>query len=59
MRAMEELIAQLVAKVGLDEDIAKKVAEFIKEHADDIPGWIGKAGLADKLPGGLAEKLGF
>jgi len=50
---MEELIENLMSKVGLSKDIAEKVADFIKEHADDIPGWVAKAGLKDKLPGGL------
>ena len=48
---MEELVNKLVGKTGISEDTAKKVAEFIKEHADDIPKWLGKAGLADKIPG--------
>jgi len=55
---MEEMIAKLVEKVGLSEDNAKKVADFVAEHIDDIPGWLGKAGIADKLPGGVADKLG-
>lgn len=48
---MEELINKLVEKTGVSEETAKKVAEFIKEHADEIPTWIGKSGLADKIPG--------
>lgn len=48
---MEELINKLVEKTGVSEETAKKVAEFIKEHADEIPKWIGKSGLADKIPG--------
>lgn len=54
---METLIAQLVEKVGLDEATAKKVANFVAEHADEIPKWLAKAGLADKLPGGLGKLL--
>ncbi len=35
---------------------AKKVADFVKEHADDIPKWLGSADeLKDKLPGGLGK----
>ncbi len=52
---MEQIVAKLVEKVGLDEGTAKKVADFIKEHADEIPGWLAKAGVADKLPGGLGK----
>jgi hypothetical protein len=51
---MEELIQGLITKCGLDEDTAKKVAEFIKENATDIPKWLGKAGV--DLPGGI-DKL--
>lgn len=52
---MEEMIAKLVDKVGLDKATAEKVASFIKEHADDIPRWVASAGLKDKLPGGLGK----
>lgn len=55
---MEELINKLVDKVGIDEGTARKVADFIKEHADDIPKWVASAGIADKLPGGLGKLLG-
>lgn len=48
---MEELINQLVAKTGIDRDTAMKVADFIKNHAAEIPGWLGKAGL-----GGLEQQ---
>lgn len=51
MRPMEELVNKLVAKTGISEETAKKVAEFIKEHADEIPEWLGKAGLTEKIPG--------
>lgn len=53
---MEELVAKLTEKVGLDPAMAKKVVDFLKEHADEVPGWLAKAGLKDKLPGGL-DKL--
>lgn len=58
---MEELLTQLVSKVGLSEDQAKQVVAFLQENADKIPGWLGQAGLegvADKLPGGLGGLLG-
>ena len=42
---------QLVAKVGIDRETAAKVADFIKNHASEIPGWLGKAGL-----GGLEDQ---
>jgi hypothetical protein len=52
---MDELVAKLTEKVGLDAETAKKVVDFLKEHADEVPGWLAKAGLKDKLPGGLGK----
>ena len=54
---MDELIAGLTEKVGLDKETAEKVIDFLKDHIDDIPGWLAKAGIADKLPGGLGDLL--
>lgn len=54
---MEQLINGLVEKVGIDRGTAEKVADFIKDHASDIPSWIASSGLADKLPGGLGDQL--
>ncbi len=53
---MEDLVEGLMQKVGLSKDQADKVVAFLKEHADEIPGLLAKAGLKDKLPGGL-DKL--
>ncbi|MBX3246289.1 MAG: hypothetical protein KF901_03825 [Myxococcales bacterium] len=51
------LIAQLQAKVGLDEAKAKQAADvvenLIKEHGPALLG-----GVKDKLPGGVGEALG-
>ncbi|HEX2914974.1 MAG TPA: hypothetical protein VH186_29545 [Chloroflexia bacterium] len=55
---MEELINQLVAKVGLDRPTAEKVANFLKDNASEIPKWLGSSGIADKLPGGLGGMFG-
>lgn len=56
---MDEMIQQLVAKVGLDEEKATQVVEFLKENAAKIPEWLGGSdfleGLKDKLPGGLGK----
>ena len=56
---MEELVQQLVQKVGLSETQAQQVVEFLQENASKIPGWIGESGvlesLKDKLPGGLGK----
>ncbi len=54
---MEELINQLSAKVGIDKATATKVADFIQEHAADIPKWLGQSGIMDKLPGGLGDTI--
>ena len=34
---MEEFIKQLASKVGIDEDQAAKVVEFLREHLDELP----------------------
>lgn len=47
----------LVEKVGLDKETAEKVIAFLKDNAADIPGLLAKAGVADKLPGGLGGLL--
>ena len=52
---MDEIINQLMAKVGLDKATAEKVAVFIREHADEIPKWLAQSGMKDKLPGGLGK----
>ena len=59
---MEDLVNQLVAKVGIDKGTAEKVVNFLKEHATEIPKWLGEndiaKGVVDKLPGGLGGMLG-
>lgn len=56
---MEELVQQLVQKVGLDETQAASVVEFLKENVTKIPEWLGEGdlleSLKDKLPGGLGK----
>lgn len=55
---MEEFLQKMSEKCGIDKSQAAKVMEFLKDHADDAVGYIQKSGLADKLPGGLGDKLG-
>jgi hypothetical protein len=55
---MEEFIAKMAEKVGIDQDTAKKVVDFLQEHADEALPLIQKSGVLDKLPGGLGDKLG-
>lgn len=54
---MEQLISGLVDKVGIDRATAEKVADFIKDHISDIPGWLSSSGIGAKLPGGIGDKL--
>jgi hypothetical protein len=60
---MDEIVNQLVAKVGIDKATAEKVVSFLKEHAGEVTKLLASnetvKGLADKLPGGLGSKLGF
>jgi hypothetical protein len=55
---MEEFVQKMVDKVGIDKATAMKVIDFLKEHADDAVKYIQQSGVADKLPGGLGDKLG-
>lgn len=55
---MEEFVAKMAEKVGIDKDTAKKVIDFLQEHADEALPVIQKSGVLDKLPGGVGEKLG-
>ena len=55
---MEEFVAKMVDKVGIDKATAEKVIAFLKEHAADAVALLQKSGMADKLPGGLGDKLG-
>ena len=58
---MDELVNQLVSKVGIDKATAEKVANFLKDNATQVPKWLGSdmtKGMADKLPGGLGGMLG-
>ncbi len=55
---MEELVNKMVEKVGIDKSTAEKVMAFLKDHADDAVKYLSSSGIADKLPGGLGDKLG-
>jgi hypothetical protein len=52
---MEEFIAKMSEKVGIDKATAEKVVEFLKEHAHEALPLLEKAGLKDRLPGGLGK----
>lgn len=55
---MDDFVDKMVQKVGIDKSTAEKVIAFLKEHADDAIQYLQKSGVADKLPGGLGDKLG-
>jgi len=55
---MEEFAEKMAEKVGIDKSTANKVIDFLKDHADEAVELLGKTGIADKLPGGLGDKLG-
>ena len=55
---MDEFINKMVEKVGIDKATAEKVMAFLKDHADDAVKYLQSSGMADKLPGGLGDKLG-
>jgi len=55
---MEEFAEKMSQKVGIDRATADKVIDFLKDHAEDAVKLLQKSGIADKLPGGLGDKLG-
>ncbi len=55
---MDDFINKMVEKVGIDKATAEKVMAFLKDHADDAVKYLQSSGVADKLPGGLGDKLG-
>ena len=52
---MEEMIAGLMAKVGIDRATAEKVFAFLKDNAEKVPEWIGSnetaKAIVSKVPG--------
>ena len=52
---MDEFIAKMSEKVGIDKATAEKVVAFLKDHADDVAKYVTESGLKDKLPGGLGK----
>ena len=55
---MEDFVAKMSEKVGIDKATAEKVMAFLKDHAEDAVKYIQSHHLTDKLPGGLGDKLG-
>ncbi len=51
---IEDFIAQMAEKVGISEEQAKQVIEFLKENADKVPELLGGDvvdNIKDKLGG--------
>lgn len=55
---MEDFVNKMVEKVGIDKATAEKVLAFLKDHAEDAVKYLQTSGIADKLPGGVGDKLG-
>lgn len=55
--AMDAIIKGLVNQVGLDQETAEKVIEFLKQHADQLPALLAQTGLEDKLPESIKGKI--
>jgi hypothetical protein len=53
---IEEFVSQMAEKVGISEEQAKMVVQFLKDNSDKIPEILGSdaaQAIKDKLPGGL------
>ena len=58
---IDQFVAQMAEKVGISEEQAKQVVEFIKANAHKLPELVGQDNvdaLKDKIPGGLGGLLG-
>ncbi|HEY0991516.1 MAG TPA: hypothetical protein VGD80_30895 [Kofleriaceae bacterium] len=55
---MQDFIDKMAEKVGIDKATAAKVVAFLQEHSSDALALLQKSGVADKLPGGVGDKLG-
>ena len=54
---IEQFIGQMAEKVGISEEQAKSVIEFLKENAEKVPELLGSDAL-DGIKDKLGEKLG-
>lgn len=58
---IEEFVANMASKVGISEEQARGVIDFLKENADKVPSLLSSDAVEDvkdKLPGGLGGLLG-
>ena len=57
---IEEFVSNMAERVGISEEQARSVIQFLKENAEKVPNILGSDTLdsvKDKLPGGLGGLL--
>lgn len=55
---IEDFVSNMAHKVGITEEQARGVVDFLKENAEKVPQLLGSEGLdavKDKLPAGLGD----
>ncbi|HEY4238519.1 MAG TPA: hypothetical protein VGM88_01845 [Kofleriaceae bacterium] len=52
---MDEFIAKMSEKTGIDKATAEKVVAFLKEHSEDALKLIQSDAVKSHLPGGLGK----
>lgn len=58
---IEQFVTDMAQKVGISEEQAQAVVEFLKENSSKLPELLNSdalSGVKDKLPGGLGGLLG-
>lgn len=58
---IEEFVSNMAERVGISEEQARGVIDFLKEHADKVPQLLSSDAvdsIKDKLPGGIGGLLG-
>lgn len=51
---IDEIVSTMAEKVGISQEQAQQVIEFLKEHADSLPSLLGSGGAM----GAVTDKLG-
>ena len=57
---MENLVKQLAERVGISDEQAEKVVEFLREHLDDLPAMLNAdsdffKSMSDRVQGFLGQ----
>ena len=55
---MEDIVAKLTEKVGIDKATAEKIIAFLQDHKEDVIKALQSSAVKDHLPGGLGDKIG-